>query len=252
MLPLLESWPTLAGQVRRARNVALFLDFDGTLAPLVPCPQDAAAGRATRAALSRLAFHPKMRIWVISGRRRADLESRLPISRLHHLGALGWESGDIRLPPETRRILEQARKCILRRLNGTAGVMVEAKEIAFALHYRGAPVESVIQAGRILEQTVSETRGALRAVPGELVWEVLPREIRNKGHAIRKLRGTWGPNAFPIYIGNDQTDEPAFSAVRGGITARVGRSANSRARYYLRTTGEVRQFLERLLEDLPA
>lgn len=246
MLPLLESWPALAGAVRRAPSLALFLDFDGTLAPLVPHPEDAAADRATRAALLRLASNPRIKVWVISGRRRADLRARLAVPNVRYLGVLGWDDGTS-LPPETQRLVEQARRSIVSRLNGTAGVQVENKGVSFALHYRGAPPQSVQQAGRILQEVVGGSDGALRAVPGDLVWEVLPREIQGKGHAVRKLWRASGPGALPIYIGNDQTDEPAFSVLARGITARVGHAAPSRARYFLRNPREVRRFLEELL-----
>jgi trehalose 6-phosphate phosphatase len=87
-------------------------------------------------------------------------------------------------------------------------------------------------------------------VPGDLVWEVLPREIRGKGHAARRQWRLWAAGALPIYIGNDGTDESAFGTLAQGLTVRVGPVRRTRARYFLRNPAEVARFLERLGEEV--
>lgn len=250
MPSLLEAWPKLAGRIGRASSIALFLDFDGTLAPLVARPEDAAAGRLARAALARLGKIRRVRVWIISGRAHADLRERLHVPGLGYLGILGWDSGSARLDNETRKILDRTRRELIRRLDGTPGLHVENKGVTFALHYRGAPYESVRIGAAAIEEVLSPASGILRAEPGEQVWEVLPRQVRGKGFETRRRWRGFGGSALPIYIGNDRTDEPAFAALSEGITARVGRQGVSRARYFLRNPGEVGQFLDKLCREV--
>jgi trehalose-phosphatase len=190
-----------------------------------------------------------VRVFVISGRKRADLVARVAAPGVPCLGAFGWDSGAERLPAATLRRLRQARLEVAARLNGTLGVRVEDKGMSFALDYRGADCETGRRARQELDEVLARFR--LQAVPGDSVMEVLPREIRGKGHAAR--RWWWrlhAPDALPIYLGNDATDEPAFESLAGGITARVGRRGSTRAHYFLRGPAEVGRFLERLEKEI--
>jgi trehalose-6-phosphatase len=92
----------------------------------------------------------------------------------------------------------------------------------------------------------------LHAIDGANTLNVLPTAIRGKGEAVGQALKRLRPTDLPIYIGDDATDEPAFAAVREGITVRVGQPGSTRAGYYLSDTEEVRRFLERLDEDLRA
>ena len=135
-------------------------------------------------------------------------------------------------------------------MNGTPGVRVEDKGVSFALDYRGADGETGRRARRELDEVLARFRGTLQAVPGDHVLEVLPREIRGKGHAARRWWRLHAPGALPIYLGNDATDEPAFKSLAGGITARVGRRGSTRAHYFLRSPAEVERFLEGLEKEI--
>jgi trehalose-6-phosphatase len=83
-------------------------------------------------------------------------------------------------------------------------------------------------------------------VPCKNVHEVLPLELQDKGAAVKHQMTTVCSHALPIYLGDDSIDEPAFAALRRGITVRVGRAHCSKARYRLGDIGEVRRFLQRL------
>ncbi|SPF55892.1 hypothetical protein SBA4_7530003 [Candidatus Sulfopaludibacter sp. SbA4] len=78
----------------------------------------------------------------------------------------------------------------------------------------------------------------------------LPREIGDKGTAVRHQLSRLAGHVLPIYAGDDRTDESAFAALSEGITIRVGRRALTRAQFQLRDPGEVRSFLEKLGECL--
>jgi trehalose-phosphatase len=247
MRSLLGSWPAVAERVRQAPSIVLFLDFDGTLAPLVKRPQDATPGRAMRSVLVKLAANPRVRVCIISGRGRSDLRARVGVSGAYYLGVHGWDRhGRTHLSQAAALRLASARQELEERLKGAPGVRVEDKNVALAVHYRGAFGSAIVRAGALVGEVLGRSGGMLRALAGDLVWEVLPTEIRGKGHAVRQLRNLCGRSALPIYVGNDGTDEAAFEALSEGITARVGRARLSRARFFLRDITQVREFLEKL------
>jgi trehalose-phosphatase len=248
MTDLLQSWQQVAPRFRRAEAIALFLDFDGTLVPLRARPEDVRLNSATRRALLRLTRCKRVRMWVISGRRLADVRERIGVPGVHYLGLHGWEGngGSHRgLSLSTQSFLRQAIWLVSRRLNGTAGLRIEDKSAAFALHYRGAPDQSVSAARAAVRNVLETFTGCFRVIEGDAVLEVLPRELAGKGVYARREWLTLR-HAVPIYLGNDASDEPAFAALSGGVTARVGRQRRSRARFHLSDPLAVRMFLEKL------
>src|SRR5271157_432656 len=93
MLDLLQSWKQVVPRFRRAEAIALFLDFDGTLVALRAKPEDVWLNAATRRAILRLTQCKRIRIWVISGRRLADVRERIGVAGVRYLGLHGWEGG---------------------------------------------------------------------------------------------------------------------------------------------------------------
>src|ERR1700731_2098360 len=104
---LFSCWNEVAERLRRAPAIALFLDFDGTLSPLCPRPEDVRLSGATRSIVATLARRPRIRVWVISARRRADVRDRSRIAGVHYLGLHGWEGRqEVSLKEESRQLLE--------------------------------------------------------------------------------------------------------------------------------------------------
>jgi trehalose 6-phosphate phosphatase len=250
MRSLLEDWPAVAERVRAASSIALFLDFDGTLAPIVEDPGAVVMRSSVRLALMRLAGNRGVRVCVISGRRLADVRARVGVPGVHYLGVHGGDAPGVVLPRAIERSLAEARSELASRLNGHgAGIQIEDKSLAFAVHHRRAGAVEAAHARQILDQVVEKFTGTLRIVSGDRVWEVLPREIRGKGYTVRRLWQLRSPGALPVYIGNDGTDETAFGALSSGLTARVGAARQTRARYFLRNPAEVARFLEQLEQE---
>lgn len=250
MRHLFDGWRQVAARVRAAGSVALFLDFDGTLAAFQPRPEDARLSHATRNALVRLAVNPRMQVSIVSGRRRADLQKRTGVARVQYLGLHGWENGSPpRLQPEVQLLLERTRRTLARRVKGLPGIRLEDKGAVFSLHYRGAPDRYIVEARSAVLDALSSA-GALRATPGKLSWEILPRAIGDKGTAVRHQLSLLPGHVLPMYAGDDRTDEPAFAALSHGITIRVGRRSLTRAHFQLRDPDEVRSFLEKLSVEI--
>ena len=83
----------------------------------------------------------------------------------------------------------------------------------------------------------------IHLVRGNMMWELLPRQIDGKGEAVSALLSELRQRTFPIFIGDDATDEKAFEVLSRGLTIRVGANRRTRARYFLRDPLEVRLFL---------
>jgi len=249
---LLQNWPAVAERLRNARTIALFLDFDGTLAPLRPRPDEARLPPLARRVLRRLASRPRLRIWVISGRRQADVCRRVAVPGVRCLGLYGNENGSLpRLDVEALRMVEEARKRLTEGLDPAAGLWIENKGPTFALHYRGAAPAAVRQGRRALDAVYQRFSRCLSVAAGDRVWEIMPRELQGKGEAVRRRLQGLGPGALPIYIGDDAADEAAFTAVSHGIAVSVGPARPTRAGFQLRNPAEVCRALQRIDREVP-
>lgn len=247
MRHLFQSWSHVARRLRAGRPIALFLDFDGTLTPLRPRPEDVWLDEATRSTLSQLTRSPRFRVWVVSGRRQADIRDRVRVPGIRYLGLHGWEgrAGNC-VPEDTRQIVSCARSWIGSLLLSTPGIWIEDKDVTFAIHYRSVSDKGVRDVRKLLRGVLEAFEGLLSLVKGKKVWEVVPREMEDKGAAVKQELSAIGREAVPVYVGDDRMDEPGFDACSSGVTVRVGRDCRSKARYRLSSVAQVRRFLENL------
>ena len=250
MRHLFDCWRQVAARVHAAGSVALFLDFDGTLAPFQPRPEDARMSPATRRVLARLADNPRLHVCIISGRRRSDIQMRTALARVQYQGLHGWENGRRpQLPPGVQLLLDRAHATLASRVESLPGIRIEDKGAGFSVHYRGAADQYIVKAQAAVDDALSYSN-VLRAIPGKQSWEILPRAIGDKGTAVRHQLSLLPGGILPIYAGDDRTDEPAFAVLSHGITIHVGRRALTRAHFQLRDPAEVRSFLEKLSVEI--
>lgn len=246
MRHLFNHWSQVSGRLRSAPKIALFLDFDGTLAPLQSKPDQVSLEGSMRHALAALARNPRFRIWVISGRRREDVRARIRVPGVQYLGLHGWEGRGGELAEDARHILQCLLSRIERAFADSPGLWIEDKEYALTLHHGGIGPADLPRARAILEGIIEPFSERFRIQCGKNVWEVLPRELEDKGQAVKQelvpLRG----RSVAMFVGDDQVDEPAFSALPGGITVRVGPPCRTHARFRLCDVAEVRMLLHRL------
>ena len=244
---LLEVWPAVRQHLRTATDVALFLDFDGTLAPIRRRPEEVKLDLETRQVLQRLLEKPRLKLWIISGRGRADLRRRVGLRTSNYLGIYGWQgSTQVRLSRPAGRLLRGARGLFKEALAGLEGIWLEDKKVSFAIHYRGATERSVQWARQFIQGVMRVFEPDLRMLSGKMVWEILPREIPGKGDNLRRLMAAEPLRTLPIIIGDDKEDEEAFCVLSHAITVRVGSNGPTHARYFLNGPKEVRKFLEAL------
>lgn len=246
-----------AMQARRLkRPLLLLLDYDGTLVEIAPRPELAQPTPELLDLLRRLAAQGDLKLMVVSGRPLRDLQELLPVPGLDFLGSHGGEafiSG--RLYPLPAAVaddqeLSRWRQRLLSKLQPFPGWWIEDKPQGFALHYRQVPAEYATEFVEIIGswQEQLQQEGGFQVLSGKKVLEILPLRV-SKGTAIENillLPGFIG--LFPVYLGDDITDESAFLLLQGhGMTIKVGRpGAETAASHYLPDTTAVRHFLSLL------
>jgi trehalose 6-phosphate phosphatase len=245
-------WSEVAGQLRSAPAIALFLDFDGTLSPLRPRPEEVRLSGSMRSIVSTLARKPGVRVWVISGRRRADVHDRTRIAGVHYLGLHGWEAGHgVSIKEETRQLLECLKARARRIVESTPATWLEDKGVVLTIHYARASACEVLRVRREMARAIVPLNGLFHGIAGERGFELVPAEMGDKGTAVRHELAITGRAALPVFVGDDAVDEPAFASLASGITIRVGRPSRTHARFRLDDVKQVRTFLERLNKEVP-
>jgi trehalose 6-phosphate phosphatase len=233
-------------RLRGAKRWLLLLDFDGTLVPLIDNPNGVSLDASVRRVLGGLARQPGLSVYVMSGRRLADLRRLVKVAGVHLLGLHGWESRGAVLPPSQKQVLHDAKVWLAQYLPAQPGIMIEDKGYALAVHYRMAKPPAVRVAQKVLRATRDHFRPGLRLLKGKKIWELLPRAIVGKGPATQSLLAELPADTLPIFIGDDTSDESAFAVLPHGLAVHVGDHAQTKAHFRLRDPGEVREFLERL------
>ena len=248
---LFVGWSEVAGRLRNAPSIALFLDFDGTLSPLRPRPEDVTLSGSMRSVVSSLARKPGVRVWVISGRRRADVHSRSRIAGVRYLGLHGWEAQhSLPVKEETRRLLDCLKVRARQIVKNTPATWLEDKDVVVTIHHANASACDVSRIRQEMSWAIQPLNGQFRGIAGERGFELVPEEVGDKGTAVRHELAIAGKAALPVFVGDDAVDEPAFASLARGITIRVGRPRPTRARFRLDDVKQVRTFLERLNKEV--
>ena len=185
---LFDCWDEVGRRIRAAKDVRLYLDFDGTLAGYRPRPDQVKLREKTRSALRRLAEHRRVHVAIVSGRTRADLAKLLRAPSVEFLGLYGWENADkVSLSSRTRVSLSEVGKLFAEIAKEMPGIFIEDKGISVAVHFRGVSKSVEQKAHERVRKIVRRYRADLHVIGSKNVWDVVPKEVRGKGAAMRNV-----------------------------------------------------------------
>jgi trehalose 6-phosphate phosphatase len=239
----------------------LLLDYDGTLTPIVTDPAAAYLSPAMRQILTALVHHPRYQVAMVSGRALADLRERAEGLALYLAGNHGLEIAGpeiayshpeaVQLQPQLRTLAQDLQQ----ELETIPGAWVEDKGLTLTVHTREVPTAYIplVQRRvlRLLRSALEARALALRT--GKAVLEVRPAIKWDKGGALRWIvdhmcLSQSASGMFPVYIGDDETDEDAFQALgTAGLGILVGCDRlSSAAHYYVESVEQTMQFLAML------
>jgi trehalose-phosphatase len=239
-----------------AGHILLFLDFDGTLAPIVNNPARACLPPATRAVLARLNRRKNVTIALVSGRAARDVRARVGLKMIY-VGNHGLEidgpgmhfrdSTAVSLAGELAVVINRIKEA----LSNMPGVIVENKGLTASVHFRQVDVARLGDIVGVVSREVGAVADQFCVRTGKKVFEIRPKTEWNKGSAVRFVRKCLKlEEGFPIAIGDDSTDEDMFASSNGGLNIKVGTGQLSRAPWRLVDCDEVAQFLRSVLDVL--
>jgi trehalose 6-phosphate phosphatase len=238
---------------RRSGRPAIFLDYDGTLTPIVSHPEKALLSDSMRQAVQALATHASVAI--LSGRDLDDVRQRVNVGAIIYAGSHGFDIAGPRglrkeMAAEFLPRLDMVEKELGKQLAGIAGAHVERKRFSIAAHYRNVNESDVPKVERAVNEVAARHR-ELRKMDGKKVYELLPDIDWDKGKAVLWLLENLGlgrRKVRAIYIGDDRTDEDAFRAVgQCGVGILVSEQLRpTAANYSLKDPAEVERFLREL------
>lgn len=250
----------------KMKQVVIFLDYDGTLSPIVENPDQAYMAPEMREAVKNVAkYFPTA---IVSGRCRAKVYKFVRLSELYYAGSHGM---DIKGPSARKHqkgnqnVLCQPAKeflpmmaevygILLEKTKDIPGANVENNKFCLSVHFRCVEEESWSDLADRVKSVLKEYP-KLRLTQGRKVLEIRPTIKWDKGKAIEFLMESLGyansKDVLPIYIGDDRTDEDAFKVLRkrgqgfGILVSKLPKETD--AVYSLQEPLEVMYFLQRLV-----
>ncbi len=253
-LPLPESIVSLI----RRNALFIFLDYDGTLTPIVSKPSSAQILPSQKELIKNISVCPNVRVAVVSGRSLSDIKEKMGIHPLIYMGNHGLEyegpfmkhvhpdAADFK---DTIAEIEGKLREVFKDLEG---ILVEDKTFTLSVHYRMLDENKVVRARELIYSVIAPYLNSRKVMirQGKKVWEVRPLIEWDKGKMVMwtlaRFTARFPAKIVPIYFGDDDTDEDAFRVLRRkGITVRITKNPDepSSAEYYLGSPEEVYQVL---------
>lgn len=219
MPPTTELLTLLRPLIDAPERAAIFLDVDGTLAPIVEQADRARVPENTARLLGTLGRRFAI-VACVSGRSATETRRLVGVGSLAYAG---YHGAELLMPgtprpwqlPELEHGADSVRRFALEQDEGSdlrvLRVRLEDKGPIFAFHWRGVPDEEAAQAR--MEQVAQAAEGeGLRTHWGRKVLEVRPAVEIDKGQAVRRILDERRASAA-LFAGDDRTDLDGFAAL---------------------------------------
>jgi len=245
--------PSVKKKLRGCSHVILFLDFDGTLAPIRRTPSLATLSPRMKSLLDQLSARPDVTLALVTGRSRQDILTRVHIDTLLVMANHGFEIAGGRsewihpVANAIRPLLAKVDRTLTIALKPVRNILIENKRYTLSVHFRNVPGWMTPLVKNTVEGVVRPYAKLLKTAPGKKVIEVRPNVDWSKGHAVIRVLETLRPSrsVLVVYIGDDLTDEDAFRMLpRSAIKVLVGTRRASAASYSVRDPRDVARFLD--------
>ncbi len=245
--------------LKNNQRVILFLDYDGTLVDFKNHPSMVHTSSNLLHVLNRLVSIESIEVVIITGRSLSQIKSQLPLRGLHFAANHGLiielANGKTQIVKEAKKIkpqLKKIKKEAIALSSKQENIFVEDKTYSLAFHYRAAPKEKVSSLKNKFIKIVSKNDddNLIDLIEGDEVIEARPKRW-NKANAVKFFLDTFDQDisCFPIYIGDDTTDEDAFQFFNNEeltIYVKNDSSLQSDASYWVKNPNEVLGFLNEL------
>lgn len=253
----------------KGKQIVTFLDYDGTLSPIVADPDKAYMSKKMRATLEDIARHFPTAI--VSGRCIDKVYNFVKLGELYYAGSHGM---DIKGPSNSRStkngndegvllqpaneflpMISEVYKILVEKTKSVPGAKVENNKFCLSVHFRCVDEKSWVPLAEQVSSVLNKYP-KLKLTQGRKVLEIRPSIKWDKGKALEFLLKSLGyadsSKVFPIYIGDDRTDEDAFKVLRNrgqGVGILVSKTPKETdASYTLQDPSEVGKFLRHLVE----
>ncbi|XP_031282983.1 probable trehalose-phosphate phosphatase J isoform X2 [Pistacia vera] len=252
----------------KGKQIVMFLDYDGTLSPIVEDPDRAFMSKKMRKTVRKVArCFPTA---IVSGRCRDKVYNFVKLAELYYAGSHGM---DIKGPEKASKykkdseavlfqpaseflpMIDEVYKLLVEKTKSTEGAKVEHNKFCLSVHFRCVDEKKWSELAQQVRSVLKEYP-KLRLNQGRKVLEIRPTIKWDKGKALEFLLESLGfancTDVFPVYIGDDRTDEDAFKMLRDrgqGFGILVSKfPKDTSASYSLQEPHEVMDFLGRLVE----
>ncbi|XP_019437611.1 PREDICTED: probable trehalose-phosphate phosphatase J [Lupinus angustifolius] len=254
----------------KGKQIVMFLDYDGTLSPIVEDPDRAFMSNSMRKTVRKLArCFPTA---IVTGRCKDKVYNFVRLAELYYAGSHGL---DIKGPTRSSKynkdrkgetlhfqpasqflpMIDELYQRLVDKTKSVPGAMVENNKFCVSVHFRCVDEKKWSELAHQVKSVLKDYP-KLRLTQGRKVLEIRPTIKWDKGKALEFLLESLGlahcNDVFPVYIGDDQNDEDAFKKLRDrgqGFGILVSKFPKETSAYYsLQEPKEVMDFLQRLVE----
>ena len=247
-----DNFSKLDKKLKSNENILLFLDYDGTLSHFKKDPNKAYPVKGIKKIIKKISELDFITITIISGRGLEDLKNKMSLNSINYAGLHGLEMQDYNPKNLNQNKIKHYINIIKKQYKNeikSNQLFLEDKKFVLSIHYRNN-FQDINNLKSSIHNLVDKKQ--FEVMNGRKIIEIKPKGW-NKGKAVQMIRKKSFKNKNPleIYIGDDTTDEDAFSVINGfSIYVKNENKMSEKAAFYLNDPDEVYMFLNKFKNTL--